>query len=243
MLTTRLAVRARVDSGPAVAVVGRLRRRRSSVSSPPPSCSRPGRRCRCRRSGSDTMLVAASPDALTRSAPADVLIVSVSLAGSAFEKLTANAVVFSATEPAPPGEAHDVGAAVPLTVTASTAPSPSAVDAEVDVDERDVGRGEIVHGRRVDAAERVQLSVSTSSVSMTMFPTFRVKSSRPPFDDAAKISAPAEPLNRSVSTSVLALDDVAAVARIPDERVVARRRGRRCRCPGYRRSCRCRRRR
>ena len=34
---------------------------------------------------------------------------------------------------------------------------------------------------------------------MTMFPTLRVNSSRPPLADAAKISAPAEPLKSSVS--------------------------------------------
>ena len=46
----------------------------------------------------------------------------------------------------------------------------------------------------------LSVRTSTSSVSMTMLPTLRVNSRRPPFADAAKISAPAEPLKSSVST-------------------------------------------
>ena len=45
---------------------------------------------------------------------------------------------------------------MPLTVTASAARIARAVDAEVDVHVRDVGRGQVVDGDRVDPAQRVE---------------------------------------------------------------------------------------
>ena len=54
-----------------------------------------------------------------------------------------------------------------------------------------------------------------------MAPTLRVNRTRPPLADASKISAAPLPLNSHPVGAGLALDDVAAVARIPLEDVVA----------------------
>ena len=54
-----------------------------------------------------------------------------------------------------------------------------------------------------------------------MLPTSRNSLTRPPLAEMSMFSSTLAPLNTSVSVPRLALDDVAAVARIPDERVVA----------------------
>ena len=62
---------------------------------------------------------------------------------------------------------------------------------------------------------------STPSVSMRMFPGWRRNRSRGPLGDMAKVSAPCGAVEVHRVVAPLALDDVAAVARVPDERVVA----------------------
>ena len=66
----------------------------------------------------------------------------------------------------------------------------------------------------------VRFSVSTPSVSMRMLPTLRVRTARGPLASRDMLSSTFAPLNTSVSRPAAALDDVAAVARVPDEAVV-----------------------
>ncbi len=54
-----------------------------------------------------------------------------------------------------------------------------------------------------------------------MLPRLRVNRTRPPLAEASKISLPARAVEEHRVGAVLALDDVAAVARIPLEDVVA----------------------
>ena len=67
----------------------------------------------------------------------------------------------------------------------------------------------------------LKLMVSTPLRSMVMLPTSRVSVARPPLAEMSMFSLTLAPLNSSVSLPRLALDRVAAVARIPDEGVVA----------------------
>ena len=138
------------------------------------------------------------------------------------------------------GNAHErPPPAVPLTVTASAAAVARPADAEVDVDAVHVRRGQAVDRRRIDTAECVQRE-DLHIVGV--------------HDDVADVAREQEPAavrrrredlgaGRAVEAqrvdAVLTLDDVAAVAGIPDEGVVAVP-GRRCRCPGCRPRCRCR---
>ena len=93
---------------------------------------------------------------------------------------------------------------------------------EVDVEVLDVGAAEVVDRDRVGAAERVEVDLSTPCVSIVMFAGLRKNRSRSPFAERSTVSEAAAPLNTMVSRAVVALDRVAAVARVPDERVVAR---------------------
>ena len=63
--------------------------------------------------------------------------------------------------------------------------------------------------------------VSTSLRSMMMLPTSRVNRTRPPLAEMSKFSPTSAPLNSSVSMPSWPSTDVAAVARIPLEHVVA----------------------
>ena len=67
----------------------------------------------------------------------------------------------------------------------------------------------------------LRLIVSTSFRSMTMLPMLRVKRTRPPLAETSKFSAMCAAVEQHRVGAVLALDRVAAVARIPLERVVA----------------------
>ena len=68
-----------------------------------------------------------------------------------------------------------------------------------------------------------------------MLPTLRVKRTRPPLADSVEDLAGRSAVEQHRVDAVLALDDVAAVARIPLERVVAGAEQSRRRCPAGRR--------
>ena len=68
-----------------------------------------------------------------------------------------------------------------------------------------------------------------------MLPRLRVNRTRPPLADASKISCAGAAVEQHRVGAVLALDGVAAVARIPLEHVVAGAEERPCRCPAGRR--------
>ena len=67
-----------------------------------------------------------------------------------------------------------------------------------------------------------------------MLPTSRDSARRLPLAEMSMFSLTLEPLNSERVDAVLALDHVAAVARVPDERVVARAEEAPCRCRGRR---------
>ncbi len=68
-----------------------------------------------------------------------------------------------------------------------------------------------------------------------MLPRLRVKRARPPFADDVEDLVPAAAVEQHRVGAVLTLDDVAAVARIPLEDVVAGAQERGSRCPAGRR--------
>ena len=74
----------------------------------------------------------------------------------------------------------------------------------------------------VGAAEGVEVDrARRRSRSMVMLATSRVNRTRLPLAEMSIFSSMLAPLNSSVSCAGLALDDVAAVAGVPDEGVVA----------------------
>ena len=159
------------------------------------------------------------------------MTVNESLAGSAFVMFTAAARPLTLAEPLLPATLIASGPPVPLTITWSVWPSPAP---EVDVDLADAGAGQVVLDDRVGAAERVQVDV-LDAVDVHR--------------DVADVAEEPEPaaVRRQVEVlvgvgavedhrvgAVLALDDVAAVARVPDEGVVARAQQGHVGCPGAR---------
>ena len=69
---------------------------------------------------------------------------------------------------------------------------------------------------------------------MVMLPTSRRQPTRAPLAEMSMFSSMLAPLNTQRVGAGLALDHVAAVARVPDERVVAGAQQRRRRCRGRR---------
>ena len=77
--------------------------------------------------------------------------------------------------------------------------------------------------------------VSTSLRSMTMLPTLRVNARARRWPRCLEDLVRGAAVEQHRVGAVLAFDDVAAVARIPLEHVVAGAEEERCRCPGGRR--------
>ena len=120
--------------------------------------------------------------------------------------------------------------------TVSAWPSPAAAGgAEVDVDLLDVGPGQVVDRDGVGAAQRVDVDrLDAVEVHRDVADVAEQPGMRLPLAEMSMFSLTLAPLNSSVSMPRLALDRVAAVARVPDEGVVARAEQRRCRCRGRR---------
>ena len=159
----------------------------------------------------------------TSSFPASVLIGRVSFAASEWLIATAVKSPVTSTTPALAASATLSGALVPLIVIESAAPSPAVppiARGQIDVGLRHVGAAQVVDGRRVRAAERPEVDL------LRVVHVHR---------DVPEVAEEAEP--RAVGGEVehlrtsravedhrvdprLTLDDVAAVAGIPAERVV-----------------------
>ena len=156
------------------------------------------------------------------SAPARVWTASWSL-GSWLRIATAGASPVTST-PAAADPAMSIASTplVALTITRSVSPSPpppmadrSLVNSVTSVPLRS---STVVVS--APASERT-MTASTSSRSIVIAAMSRVSRTRPPFADTAIFSPIAEPLKRSVVAPGLALERVAAVARVPLHRVVA----------------------
>ena len=166
--------------------------------------------------------VAARPDASTVSAPASVLIASVSLAGSALVTLTAAARPVTFAVPLPPA-----------TVTASLpvgAVDDHAVGLAVAARRRwprgrrnlaDIRAGQVVDRDGVGAAERVEVDL-LDAVGVHRDVADVAEEPQPgAVGGQVDVLVDVRAVEEHRVVAVLALDDVAAVARIPGERVVA----------------------
>ena len=113
---------------------------------------------------------------------------------------------------------------VPLTMTVSAWPSPRAAERAAEVDRHLASTSVPVRSltTMLSAPPRALKSMrSTSLRSIVMLATSRVKRTRPPLAEMSMFSAMLAPLKIERVDAVLALDHVAAVARVPVERVVA----------------------
>src|SRR6266540_3942312 len=154
------------------------------------------------RSTSVWISAATPPPMTTSSSPPSALIASKSFAAS--EWLIPTAVARPVTSTTPPFAATAMlsGPLVPLTVIVSAAPSPAAPPS---TPARSMSAlATAVPDRSLTTAVSAPPSAvrSTRSVvptSMTMFPTLRVKRSRPATAEASKASLASEPLNSIVS--------------------------------------------
>ena len=167
---------------------------------------------------------AAEPNSLTRSPPPCPSIVSRSLPCSARWMRTSAARPSTAIAPDHALTWIMSAPAVPLAVMVSGCPSPAPPP-------RTPSRSMFasvtsVPVRSLTTALSAPPSASrstrsTSLVSMVMLPRLRKKRRRLPLAEKSKISAPAGAVEQEPVGAALPLDDVAAVARIPDERVMA----------------------
>ena len=115
-----------------------------------------------------------------------------------------------------------VGAVDDHRVGLAVAGRPADRAGEVDVDLGDVGAGQVVDRDRVGAAQRVERRWSRRrSRSMTMLPRLRVNSARAAVGRGREDLVAVAAVEQHRVGAVLALDRVAAVARIPLEHVVA----------------------
>ena len=127
---------------------------------------------------------------------------------------------------------------VPLTMTVSAAPSPAVPPmraGQVDVDLDEVGAGQVVDGDRVGAAQGVEVDrLDVVEVHDDVAEVAGEPHAPAVGRDVEDLVAAAAVEQHRVG-AVLALDGVAAVARIPLEDVVAGAEERRRRCPAGRR--------
>ena len=134
---------------------------------------------------------------------------------------------------------------VALTMTVSAAPSSTPpVPARSAFTVVEVGARQVVDGQDVGAAERLRRRcVSTSLRSMTMLRDVAGEADAPAVGRDVDVLVDVRAVEQHRVGAVLALDDVAAVARIPLERVVAGAQERGVVALACRRRSRCRRRR
>ena len=148
------------------------------------------------------------------------------------------------TPPASPAAPNTSAPWVPLTVTVSAAPSPPPFGpAQVEVDPRHVGAGQVADDDVVGAAERAEVdALDVVEVHRDVGDVAEEQHAAAVGDDVDVLAGVRAEEQHRVG-AVLALDGVVAVAGIPLEDVVAGAHEARRRCRCRRRRSRCRRRR